>query len=135
MRGLCRCRLRLSSATNSSRSSLVIMPTGCSRSRTTSAGGSAEEHVERVVDVGAARNRRKGRVHGRADRGLDQCRIAIHAVEQRPLLDRADHARVRVSARLLAVAFQDGQLADAVVLHGVDRRTHAITRLDPDECR
>ena len=92
----------------------------------------AEQQVEGFVHVGGAPNGREGRVHRRADGRLDQSRVAVHAVEQRALLDRADHARVRAA---VAVAFDDRQLADAVVLHGVDRRADRVARLHAHERR
>src|SRR5207248_5601732 len=52
--------------------------------------GTAEQGVESLVDVSSGTNRRKGAVHGGADRGLDQSRVAVDAVQQAALLDAAD---------------------------------------------
>src|SRR5205823_13981512 len=75
------------------------------------------------------RNGGKRRVHRGADCRVDQRRIAIDPIEQRALLDRADHAAVGA----VAVAFDDRQLADAVILHRVDGGAHAVPRLHADE--
>src|SRR5438552_9922274 len=88
----------------------------------------AQQRLESVVQRRVHAHLAQRRVHRRGHRRRNDRRVAVHAVEQRALLQRADHP---LPVRLL----DHRQLRDAIALHQVDRLADGGGGLDRDQLR
>ena len=81
--------------------------------------------VDRVVEVDGGERR----LHRGGDVLAERVGVAEDAVEQQPLVQRADHVGQRLGGRVA----HDRQLRDAVALHQLDRRAELLVRLADDQ--